>query len=339
MRGEISARHSDAVCDAAVRLDGYLAWLPHDAAEGTDAAFIAQCHRLEQAVLPAARRGSITAARRSADRALARLDADHAARRRRTARTNRDVTVVDEGDGHATLIAYLGLEQAHACLAAVDRLARERLRLAATAASTGTSVPGDRIGEHRVEALVQLLLGGEDGGSAPTRLSPIRAHVDIVIDLPSLLGLADEPGTMRGGGPGGPVPIAADVVRRLVADDPGSTMRRLVTEPLSGHLLDRGRTSYRIPDRLRDYLVSRDVTCRFPGCHRRADLSQMDHAVPWDRGGGSNRANLGALCVRHHQLKTHAGWTIVASRADGSCRWRSPAGLEYEQPPGFASSG
>ena len=166
IQGEISLRHADVVCDAAARLEGYQTWLAHDAAEtststdpGTLAAiaeFTAACGRLEQSVLPTARNGSITSARRSAERALARLDADHAARRRRTARASRDVTVVDEGDGHATLVAYLGLEQAHACLAVIDSVARERLRLR----SAGTT--GDRIGEHRAETLVQLLLGSAD---------------------------------------------------------------------------------------------------------------------------------------------------------------------------------
>ncbi len=40
--------------------------------------------------------------------------------------------------------------------------------------------------------------------------------------------------------------------------------------------------------------------------------------------------NLGALCKLHHQHKTHAGWTITASSADGSCAWRSPLGRTYE---------
>jgi hypothetical protein len=110
-------------------------------------------------------------------------------------------------------------------------------------------------------------------------------------------------------------------------------MRRLIREPQTGHLLDRGRTAYSVPDELRAFLVARDGECRFPGCHRRAGLGQVDHAEPWRLGGETSRANLGVLCVRHHQLKTHAGWRIVHSGDDGSCRWRSPAGVEYEHPP------
>ena len=152
----------------------------------------------------------------------------------------------------------------------------------------------------------------------------MRTHVDVVIDLASLLGLDEQPGTICGRGPGGPVPLDAEAVRALVAADETATMRRLVTDPLTGHLLDRGRSTYAVPAALRDFVVTRDGTCRFPGCHRRAGLAQIDHAIPWDQGGTSDRANLGALCVRHHQLKTHAGWTITASAEDGSATLALP---------------
>ena len=163
--------------------------------------------------------------------------------------------------------------------------------------------------------------------------APVRTHVDVVIDLASLVGLAERPGTVTGHGPGGPQPLAAEAIRALVAADDTATIRRLVTDPLTGHLLDRGRTAYAVPAALRAFVVTRDGTCRFPGCHRRAGLAQIDHAIPWDTGGTTDRANLGALCIRHHQLKTHAGWTITASTDDGTARWRSPAGLDYQHAP------
>jgi len=81
--------------------------------------------------------------------------------------------------------------------------------------------------------------------------------------------------------------------------------RRLVTDPLTGHLLDRGRRTYAIPQALRDHIVA-------------------------------SPANLGALCTRHHQLKTFGRWIISDSQADASCTWTSPQGREYEHsPPGY----
>ena len=124
------------------------------------------------------------------------------------------------------------------------------------------------------------------------------------------------------------------MVRALLTDpDVAVTIRRLVTDPLTGHLLDHGRRTYAIPDRLREFIVARDRTCRFPGCARRADRCQIDHAQPWDDGGSTSPDNLGALCVRHHQLKTHAGWQITHSRPDGGCTWTSPHGRVYEHAP------
>ncbi|MHB8796423.1 MAG: hypothetical protein ACYC90_13330 [Candidatus Nanopelagicales bacterium] len=43
--------------------------------------------------------------------------------------------------------------------------------------------------------------------------------------------------------------------------------------------------------------------------------------------------NLGALCTRHHQLKTHAGWQITHTAADGTCTWQSPIGRTYHHHP------
>jgi hypothetical protein len=160
----------------------------------------------------------------------------------------------------------------------------------------------------------------------------VHAHVDVTIPLDALLGLSDAPGELVAGCARGPrVAVTPDEVRELLSDPAvTSTMRRLVTDPMTGHLLDVGRTRYEIPARLRDHIAARDRTCRFPGCNRRATGCQIDHAVAWDDGGETTRANLGALCVRHHQMKTHAGWTIGAAADDGSCTWLSPLGRRYE---------
>jgi hypothetical protein len=231
-------------------------------------------------------------------------------------------------------MAAMATEDAHAVLTALNTHANA---LADCPGSDGDPVM--TIGERRVQALAQLVLGGAMGGvtggdgAAAGGVGPRRAHLDLVMDLPTFLALrdADSPGSveLRGAGP-----LSSDVVRDLLADpDVAVTIRRLVTDPITGHLLDYGRRTYEVPERLREFIIARDRTCRFPGCRRRADLSQIDHATPWDDGGQSNPANLGALCVRHHQLKTHAGWQITESKADGSCMWTSPHGRRYDHDP------
>jgi hypothetical protein len=147
--------------------------------------------------------------------------------------------------------------------------------------------------------------------------------VNVTIDLPTLMGLADNPGELAGYGA-----IPAAVAREIAAD---ARWKRFITEPVTGNLLDFGRESYEPPQALRDFLIARDRTCRFPGCRRSAALSDLDHAQSWESGGSTSPENLGALCRRHHKLKTHYGWQ-VESFSDGSCRWRSPAGKEFFTP-------
>jgi hypothetical protein len=147
--------------------------------------------------------------------------------------------------------------------------------------------------------------------------------INVTVDLPTLLGLAENPGQLAGYGP-----IPAAVARELASD---GRWKRFITEPQTGNLLDFGRESYEPPQLLKDFLIARDRTCRFPGCRRSALLSDLDHAESWESGGRTSAENIGALCRRHHRLKTHDGWTIE-SFADGSCTWRSPLGKEFFTP-------
>ena len=173
-----------------------------------------------------------------------------------------------------------------------------------------------------------LEAGGAEFASA-VRPAPSLppAHMVLVMDLPTLMAMRDDPvAVLRAGN------VPAEVARALAAD---ATFRRAIVDPLTGQLLDYGRRTYAVPDPLRRFIELRDRVCRFPGCSRAADQCQIDHAVAWDDGGHTSAANTGALCQRHHQLKTHGGWRIVESRVDGSCTWRSPLGREYpvEPPP------
>ncbi len=147
--------------------------------------------------------------------------------------------------------------------------------------------------------------------------------VNVTIDLPTLLGLAENPGQLAGYGP-----IPAAIARELASD---AQWKRFITEPQTGNLLDFGRESYQPPQNLKDFLIARDRTCRFPGCRRSALLSDLDHAQSWESGGRTSAENIGALCRRHHRLKTHDGWSIK-SFPDGSCTWTSPLGKEFFTP-------
>ncbi len=130
--GEISTGHAAVLVDTARRLPGYLATeaavggMPdgdQDAARRERELFRASCARLQERVLPVARRGTLSSTRQAANRAVLAIDAEGQRRRRERARCTRDVFVVDELDGISTLIARLATEQAHAIMTAVDAAA------------------------------------------------------------------------------------------------------------------------------------------------------------------------------------------------------------------------
>jgi hypothetical protein len=194
----------------------------------------------------------------------------------------------------------------------------------ANAGGEGVTVKDSRSADmKRADALTTIA-----GFALASKLEDVALHrrpitINVTIDLPTLLGLSENPGQLAGYGA-----IPASVARALASD---GKWRRFITDPQTGVLLDYGRQTYEPPQGLIDFLIARDRTCRFPGCRRSAALSDLDHAQSWEDGGTTSLDNLGALCRRHHQLKTHGGWKIE-SRADGSCTWTSPLGKIYQTP-------
>lgn len=327
--GQISPAHVRVIVESADRLGTSV---PKGSAE-----FRSVCLQLEQRVLPVARREGLGRSRAAANRAVAGIDPNGRLARRNHALRGRGVWLRDEPDGVATVIARMATEHAHACYAAVEHAANSTALM-----GNVQDIADLGAGERRSMALLHLTLSGSDAlqglptsgddramlpsDRASVPAPPIlRTHVDVVIDLPTLLGLQDNDGELVGGGE-----ISAAVIRDLVLRDKSATMRRLVTDGQTGHLLDVGRKRYIVPDALREFIVLRDQRCRFPGCERRADGAELDHAIPWDDGGRSDRGNLGALCKRHHQVKTLGGWSITESDVDGACAWVSPTGNRFE---------
>jgi hypothetical protein len=323
--GAITTRHARAIADQARRLSTSYASCHQDPAIDTPAdiaersMFDEQCRDLQDLVLPDAVDATAGRTRAQARRAFDLIDSAARERRRQRAMPAVDVHVYAEDDGLAVLLARLPIEQAARVHAAIDARAR----------STRTGCEAT-LGQLRVQALLDAVCADHSGPD-----TTVTAEIQIVIDAASLLGVSDRPGTIVVG-PDGPQSVSAQAIRELVDDpDVPSTLRRLVTDPVTSHLLDRGRSSYRVTDAMRAFLAIRDATCRHPGCSRPARACQIDHAIPWDDGGGTDRDNTGHLCARHHQLKTHGGWDIIESKPDGTAIWRSPLGRTYvvEPPP------
>ncbi|QDB79029.1 DUF222 domain-containing protein [Georgenia wutianyii] len=121
-------------------------------------------------------------------------------------------------------------------------------------------------------------------------------------------------------------PITPDVARALAHS--GGTWRRLVTDPLSGRLLDVGRSRYRPPAPVADFVRARDGTCVAPGCSTPARACEIDHVVPWAFSGRTGVDNLAALCPRDHAAKT-VGDFRLRHLGDGAFEWTTPTGHHY----------
>ena len=246
------------------------------------------------------------------------------------ARDSRRVSCYNDVDGMSTVVAILPAEDAQTVMKAIEAFI---VKGASIFKFSGDSVDAGNSDVRnsdvrsadmkRADALTSLAGFALAASSQDIELHRRPITVNVTIDLPTLLGLSENPGQLAGYGA-----IPASVARALASD---GKWKRFITDPQTGALLDYGRETYQPPQALIDFLIARDRTCRFPGCRRSAALSDLDHAQSWDEGGTTSLDNLGALCRRHHVLKTHGGWSIE-SRADGSCTWTSPLGKIYQTP-------
>ncbi len=99
---------------------------------------------------------------------------------------------------------------------------------------------------------------------------------------------------------------------------------RAVLDADTGTQLSHTSGAYRPPQAMRDFVTTRDGTCRMWGCTRRADHTDLDHTRPWPTGATTPR-NLVALCRRHHRMKQQGRWRPTLTD-DGTLTWTSTTG-------------
>jgi hypothetical protein len=267
----------------------------------------------EARVLKHAHRQSTVQMRRAAKRAALQLDPASAEDKHQRSVADRHIRLAPADHGASWLMALLPAAQAQLLYDRVDAVAR--------LAPAGDSRTMDQL---RADALVSAVLHGV-AGDLPT-LHGHQPAINVTVALSTLVGQDDEPGWLDGYGP-----IPAGYARQL-AHDPTGTWRRLVTDPVSGQLLDYGTTRYRPPQHLSDHVIGRDAECAFPFCAHRARRSDLDHIIAYPRGSTS-AGNLQPLHRRHHNAKTEAGWQVRREASTGATRWISPAGRHYRTHP------
>jgi Domain of unknown function (DUF222) len=284
---------------------------------------VAVAHQVEAEVLHRAGQLTVPRLRQALKRALHRIAPVAMEQRRDDAASTRHVTITPATDGMAWLEAYLPVEDATALEAAIE----------AAAAAMKRTAPGDRrtLAQRRADALAQMgwlaLSTGRLGGcSCGQRLDHRHRRpvtVQVTVAATTLLGLDEQPGQLAGYGP-----VPASVARRLAAE---GTWRRLLTDPVSGTVLDYGRTRYPPPPDLVDHVVARDRTCRWPGCDRPAATAEIDHTTPYP-DGATAADDLGPFCKSHHIGKHHSRWR-VRQPEPGRFEWISPTGHSYTVEP------
>ena len=233
---------------------------------------------------------------------------------------DRRIEYCPDRDGMAWLSAYLPADTAAGIW--------ERT----TASARALQGPGEdrTLTQLRADvAAIWLLTGGAaeggrgSGGAMAGRVPAPRAQVLVTVPALSLLGVAGEPAFLDGHGP-----IPPSMARRLVADGADS-LYRVLTDPRDGAPLEIGRTSYRIPKAMRQWLRLRDGKCPFPGCNNPSLDNEADHLLAWADGGTTGISNLGQPCRKHHRLKHGTAWNPTPASKDHPPGWTAPSGRRY----------
>jgi hypothetical protein len=241
----------------------------------------------------------------------------------------RRVTLTAQPHGMAQILALLPAAEAQTVWLAIDKVARANRDQSQIGAEKDAELPTFIAAQNEPPSLDQLradALAAIAERFLASTAAENMAHgrpvtLNLTLDLPTLLGLQENPGILAGYGE-----IPASAARQLASD---ARWRRFITDPITGNLLDFGRTTYEPPQSLVDFIVARDRRCRFPGCRQPSRVCDIDHAIPWEEGGQTSKENLGLLCRRHHRMKTHGGWKLI-SFEDGSCEWTSPEGKRFK---------
>jgi hypothetical protein len=299
--GDITLGHARAIEDLTETLD------------------VDQAQTVDERVAERAATMTVNAFRRIVRQAVADIDADPRQRHERASRGS-GARLYPEPDGMCTLAVRMPATDGVATLDALNRQA-DALK---TEDDTRTH------GQRQVQALFDGVFGTSEGSLDASGKPRARRRNDVrvTIDWASLLGLREHPAELEGFGP-----VPAALVRSML-DEPGTTLRRLVFDPESGVLRDFGRTRYTPDAHMRGLIEARDVTCRYPGCPRAAVWCDTEHCDAYDDGGPTSCANCGLMCRKHHNRKTHDGYTY--RRVDpetGETIWTTPLGFTYRQMP------
>jgi Domain of unknown function (DUF222) len=166
----------------------------------------------------------------------------------------------------------------------------------------------------RGEAALACQCGSQDCPAVGERAAA-AAVIHVLAEQATLDGTSNHPGYLPGFGI-----LPAESVREMAAT---ATLKPL--EVPTAVTPDPG---YRPTAKTAEFIRWRDLTCRWPGCDRPVDKSDIDHTVPWPYGP-THPSNNKPYCRVHHLIKTFytglGGWSDQ-QLPDGTIILTAPTG-------------
>ena len=341
-----AARHrmADAL-DLIHRLPGVWMSLNYGWCDLSRARMVAACTRdlseattglVQQQVLPVLSTLTLAQLRQIITRLTATAEPEVLEARAAVVGTRREVWIDTTNDDHAEVSATLDTVDAQRLDSRLDGLAR-LLGTAQRNGMSGFGPAGESWQQRRARALglladpasIAILIRatqhqagadahdvsgsvGSDGSSwGSTGLRPTTVYLHVRAD-----GTCD----LEGHGT-----LSLPTVRELIASS------ALTVRPVIDLNTEYQSSGYQPADTVAEAVTLTSPQCVFPYCDRPARSCQLDHTVPYPHGPTST-ANLGPLCVHHHQIKTDGRWALHRI-ATGIYAWRSPTGHAYTVTP------
>lgn len=184
--------------------------------------------------------------------------------------------------------------------------------------------------QRRADALAALVAGltemrcqcGSPRCSAAQRRPATDVVIHVLAEQATIDGDSQSPGYLQSFGP-----LDSHTVRNMATTAKIKPLVMPSSDP---------EPRYRPSAALAEFVRCRDLTCRFPGCDKPAEVCDIDHTVPFPMGP-THASNLKLLCRYHHLLKTFytrcGGWADH-QLPDGTVEWAAPTGHTYATTPG-----
>lgn len=204
------------------------------------------------------------------------------------------------------------------------------------AAAAGRRAPNTAVTSRRPGSVnVIVPLSALAGGGSPGELAGFGL-VDAADSRAIVAGLAGDPatrwqvtvtdpaGTAVGHACARTGPAAGEPVTDWVAGLAGQL--ELLEQDDCSH--QRRSSGYQPSGSLRHLVQVRQRTCGSPVCNRTSQRCDLDHTIPYEKGGITCSCNLAPLCRRDHHAKQAKGWSLSQERP-GVLRWQTPSGRTY----------